>query len=32
VALPESEEPFRRALEELKGVTEELRILGIYRA
>jgi 3-deoxy-7-phosphoheptulonate synthase len=32
VALPETEEPFRRALEELKGVTEGLRILGIYRS
>ncbi len=32
VALPEAEEPFRRALEELKGVTEGLRILGIYRS
>ena len=32
VALPEAEELFRRALEELKGVTEGLRILGIYRS
>jgi 3-deoxy-7-phosphoheptulonate synthase len=32
VALPEAEEPFRLALEELKGVTEGLRILGIYRS
>jgi prephenate dehydratase len=32
VTLPEAEEPFRRALEELKGVTEGLRILGIYRS
>jgi 3-deoxy-7-phosphoheptulonate synthase len=32
VAIPEAEEPFRLALEELKGVTEGLRILGIYRS
>jgi 3-deoxy-7-phosphoheptulonate synthase len=32
VAIPEAEEPFRQALEELKGVTEGLRILGIYRS
>jgi 3-deoxy-7-phosphoheptulonate synthase len=31
VAVPEAEEPFRQALEELKGATEELRILGLYR-
>jgi len=31
VAVPEAEEPFRKALEDLKGVTEQLRILGIYR-
>ena len=32
VAIPEAEEPFRLALEELKGVTEGLRILGVYRS
>jgi len=32
VAIPEAEEPFGQALEELKGVTEGLRILGIYRS
>jgi 3-deoxy-7-phosphoheptulonate synthase len=32
VAVPEAEELFGKALEELKGVTEELRILGIYRS
>ena len=32
VAIPEAEEPFGLALEELKGVTEGLRILGVYRS
>ena len=32
VAIPEAEEPFRLALEELKGVTDGLRILGVYRS
>jgi len=32
VAIPETEEPFGLALEELKGVTEGLRILGVYRS
>jgi len=32
VSIPETEEAFRLALEELKRVTEGLRVLGLYRA